>query len=191
MSAVEIGVVADELCKFCVISCKICYKTCEMYTMINIVITAAFYVTRSAIACKPRAEIRVTFYLTSPHAHTYAGITIDQEHQLNLSEADRQLSAKCLHPSVQHLTSTSRIPTIEEMITFNIFTPPASHTGTQTFHVTVVTNDPFSNKDVGILFSVCSLSVTHSGHLRIAEEEMCAEQLWTRMGWHLKWSVVH
>lgn len=144
-------------CKFCVI----CYKTytCEMYNMINIIITAAFYVRRSAVACKSRAEIRVTFYLTSPHAHTYAGITIDQEHQLNLSEAGRQLSAKCLHPSVQHLTSTSRIPTIEEMITFNIFTPPASHTGTQTFYITVVTNDPFSNKDVGILFSVCSLSV--------------------------------
>lgn len=68
-------------------------------------------------------------------------------------------TAKCLHPSVQHLTSTSRIPTIEEMITFNVFTPPASHTGTQTFYITVVTNDPFSNKDVGILFSFCSLSV--------------------------------
>lgn len=77
-------------CKFCVI----CYKTyrCEMYTMINIIITAAFYVCCSAVACKSRAEIRVTFYLTSPHAHTYSGITIDQEHQLNLSEAGRQLS---------------------------------------------------------------------------------------------------
>lgn len=63
-----------------------------MYTVINIIITAAFYVSCSAVACKSRAEIRVTFYLTSPHAHTYSGITIDQEHQLNLSEAGRQLS---------------------------------------------------------------------------------------------------